>query len=246
MTTMPRLDARSWWATGPGVVLALSLLTAIPAWWIIALPVARLANVQAHSDHFALVYAHMVGGTAMLVLGAANLYLGATRRQARLHRWFGRVYLGGGAVAALSAMGMALFVRHGGESPGIAFDLARTTDQGWSLAALALAWLLASAMGWRAALNRRFDSHRAWMIRSYVLAWSFVLCRLVGLVPAIAQLGGGAAMVWLSWILPLLACEIGLQWSAGARLERPAPGRRGDEDRQSEVRLSRMDVSTHG
>lgn len=39
---------------------------------------------------------------------------------------------------------------------------------------LELAWLAAAAMGWRAARNRRFASHREWMIRSYVLNWTFV------------------------------------------------------------------------
>jgi hypothetical protein len=76
-------------------------------------------------------------------------------------------------------------------------------------------------MAYRAARNRRFDAHRAWMIRSYVLTWSFVLCRLVGRVPWLANIGDGAAIVWLSWIVPLLLCEVGLQWSAGARAVRP-------------------------
>jgi len=34
---------------------------------------------------------------------------------------------------------------------------------------LAVAWLAVAAMAWRAAMNRRFDSHRGWMIRSYLL-----------------------------------------------------------------------------
>ena len=73
-------------------------------------------------------------------------------------------------------------------------------------------------MGYRAARNRRSDSHRAWMIRSYVLTWSFVSCRLIGKAPALANIGDGAAIIWLSWIVPLLACEVALQWSAGKAL----------------------------
>ncbi len=49
------------------------------------------------------------------------------------------------------------------------------------------------------------------MIRSYVLAWSFVLCRLIGKVPALAvlgELGNGAALGWLSWMVPLAIVEV--------------------------------------
>jgi hypothetical protein len=42
-------------------------------------------------------------------------------------------------------------------------------DLGWALASLGMARLVAAAMALRAARNRRFDSHRAWMIRSDVL-----------------------------------------------------------------------------
>ena len=58
------------------------------------------------------------------------------------------------------------------------------------------------------------------MIRSYVLVWSFVLCRLIAKIPPLAflgELGGGAALGWLSWLIPLAIAEICLQWKAGAR-----------------------------
>jgi hypothetical protein len=55
------------------------------------------------------------------------------------------------------------------------------------------------------------------MVRSYVLAWSFVFCRVASRIPALGGLGGGEAFIWLSWIGPLLLCELGLQWGAGAR-----------------------------
>ena len=91
----------------------------------------------------------------------------------------------------------------------------KANDIGWALAALGMAWLGSTAMAVRAARNRRFDSHRAWMIRSYVLVWAFVLCRLVSKIPSLPELGTGAALVWLSWIVPLFICEVVLQWPAG-------------------------------
>ena len=75
-------------------------------------------------------------------------------------------------------------------------------------------------MAWRSARNRRFDTHRPWMIRSYVLTWTFVFCRLLGTVPAVAAAGKDVehALLWLTWVLPMMVCEVALQWRATARL----------------------------
>ncbi len=87
---------------------------------------------------------------------------------------------------------------------------------------LELAWLAAAAMGWRAARNRRFASHREWMIRSYVLNWTFVGCRLATMVDFYPWLGieGVTAAIWVNWIVPLVVCEVALRWRDGSRLPR--------------------------
>src|SRR5262249_37251272 len=116
-------------------------------------------------------------------------------------------YLRGGSAGALIAFWLAVGPFH---------SRTRLTDGGLALATFAAAWIVTATMAYRAARNRRFDAHRAWIVRSYVLTWSFVLCRLVGRVPAIDHLGNGAAIFWLTWIVPLIVCEVVLQWSAGA------------------------------
>jgi Predicted membrane protein (DUF2306) len=85
---------------------------------------------------------------------------------------------------------------------------------------LALVWLGAAAMAWRAARNRRFDSHRGWMIRSYVLTWTFVGCRLATMVNFYPWLGaeGTTAAIWVNWIAPLVICEGALQWREGRKI----------------------------
>jgi pimeloyl-ACP methyl ester carboxylesterase len=180
------------------------------------MPVASLSNVSQHPGHFPLVFAHMAAGTLMLFVGGANLYVGATRRHFRFHKLLGYIYLAGGSIGSALALVLALASPHRPGSQGFGVSMGATSDTGYALAALAAAWLLAAAMGYRAARNHRFDSHRAWMIRSYVLTWSFVLCRLIGRVPLPHEIGDLAAIVWLSWIVPLLACEVALQWSAGS------------------------------
>lgn len=203
-------NIRSWWLSPPGLLLLAGMLSSAAAWWLIAAPVALLANVDKHTRHFPLVYTHMAGGTVMLILGAANLYIGSTRRFFAHHKIVGYTYLLGGSVGATLAIVLALgdFHRRSGQTV--------PSDIGIALASLGAAWLIASAMALRAARNGQYGSHRAWMIRSYVLTWSFVLCRLVGRVPVISDIGDGAAIVWLSWIGPLFLCEVALQWNAGA------------------------------
>jgi hypothetical protein len=74
-------------------------------------------------------------------------------------------------------------------------------------------------MGWRAGAHRRFESHRDWMIRSVVLTWTFVFCRLAQRAELFAPLGPEAvtASIWLYWVGPLSLTEVALQWRRGSR-----------------------------
>jgi len=198
---------RSLWVTRNGVLLALALISSAAAWWLIAWPVATLSNIPRHQGHFALTFAHMVGGTGMLFLGGLNLYLAARNDSYKLHRRVGQAYLIFGTFGAI--MAIIITSRPAHKSAGSPILTTATV----SLLTLASAWLCFAALGWRAALNRRFTSHGQWMVRSYVLVWSFVFCRLASRVVPL----GEDAFIWLSWVGPLLICEMVLQWNDGAR-----------------------------
>jgi len=198
---------RSLWVTRNGVLLALALISSAAAWWLIAWPVATLSNIPRHQGHFALTFAHMVGGTGMLFLGGLNLYLAARHDSYKLHRRVGQAYLAFGTFGAIMAIIITSTPAH--KSAGSPILTTATV----SLLTLASAWLCFAALGWRAALNRRFTSHGQWMVRSYVLVWSFVFCRLASRVVPL----GEDAFIWLSWVGPLLICEMVLQWNDGAR-----------------------------
>lgn len=203
--------AAAYWTSWQGLVLIAAMGSAAVAWWLIAWPVFSFANVADHSDHFWLTYAHMAGGSGMLFLGAANLYLGGRKLAFPLHRLVGKSYLAIGALGTLSALYVTLNPWHKAAGDPI------LTNISVSLATLSLTWLAFALLGWRAVLNRRFDSHHDWMIRSYVLVWAFVFCRLGSRVPALGDLGKGEAFSWLSWVGPMILCEIALQWRQGAR-----------------------------
>ena len=211
----PIAPRRRIWATRNGLLLAAALLTSMVAWWMIAWPVAILAKAADHRGHFLLTFAHMVGGTGMLLLGGINLYLAARKDRFPLHRRTGQAYLVVGAFGAIVALVLALSPAHKAAPAPL------LTNTSVSLTLLALAWLAFAGVGWRAARNRRFDSHADWMIRSYVLVWSFVFCRIASRVSDIDQLGDGEAFIWLSWVGPLIVCELVLQWPRGSRRRNP-------------------------
>lgn len=198
------------WLSRNGLLLGGALISGMAAWWLIAWPVATLSNTADHKGHFAVTFIHMLGGTGMLSLGAANLYLAARKERYALHRRVGQAYLLFGTIAALFAAWITLTPAHKPDGSPI------LTNSSVSLVMLASAWLIFAALGWRAARNRRFASHGEWMVRSYVLVWSFVFCRIASRVPAIGELGGGQAFIWLSWVGPLILCEIVLQWDEGS------------------------------
>ena len=206
-----RAERRGFWLTRNGYLLAVALLSSAVAWWMIAWPVATLSNVADHRGHFILTFVHMIGGTGMLVLGALNLYLAARKDHFALHRWIGKSYLLFGAFGALVAIVITLTPAHK------AADGPVLTNATVSLLMLASAWLSFAALGFRAARNRRFASHAHWMVRSYILVWSFVFCRIASRVSNIDELGNGQAFIWLSWVGPLIVCEIVLQWSQGSK-----------------------------
>ena len=202
---------RSLWATRNGVLLALAIVSSAAAWWMIAWPVVTLSNIDKHPGHFALTFAHMAGGTGMLFLGGLNLYLAARNDRYPLHRRVGQAYLLVGTFGAIVAMVITSSMAHKSAGSPV------LTNATVSLLTLGTAWLAFAALGWRAARNRRFQSHSQWMVRSYVLVWSFVFCRIASRVSNIDELGNGEAFIWLSWVGPLLVCEMVLQWGDGAR-----------------------------
>ena len=198
---------RPLWTTRNGLILAAALISSAVAWWMIAWPVATLSNIPKHQGHFPLTFAHMVGGTGMLFLGGLNLYLAARNDNYALHRRVGQAYLIFGAFGAIVAMVITSSPAHKPAGSPI------LTNATVSLLTLASAWLCFAALGWRAARNRRFTSHAHWMVRSYVLVWSFVFCRIASRVIDL----DGDSFIWLSWVGPILVCEMVLQWGDGAR-----------------------------
>ena len=214
-TASAELRRTPWWRSPSAMLLIAALASSAVAWWLIALPVLTFDAVGRHAGHYGALYGHTFGGTVMLFLGAINLYIGATRTQFRYHRLIGGTYLAGGLLGVTAAVLITLLARSH-KTDGVVF-----TNTTISLLTLSFAWYAAALMAWRAVRNKRYDAHRDWMVRSYILIWAFVFCRLASRVEGVEAMGGGAAFIWLSWVGPLVVGEIALQWRAGARVSLP-------------------------
>jgi len=158
-----------------------------------------------------LMFLHVAGSTIPLFAGPFLLWSGMRGWKPKLHRWIGRIYLvfGGIGVGAGAVLSIVAAVK----------------PQGVYVASftLACAWFLAAGMLLRAIRNRKISEHRDWVIRSYVLTWSFVGCRLAMRLPGLSSLGDEAitAIVWVTWIVPLLLTEVALQWRKASPLGDP-------------------------
>lgn len=151
---------------------------------------------------------HIAGAATALLTGPVQFVGPLRRRQPQIHRWLGRTY-----VAGCLAGGLGGFVLAWGSTAG------PVATAGFGI--LAVLWIAATAQAWRLAMLRRFDEHRAWMIRSFALTFAAVMLRL-GLVVlpviGVAALDGYRALSFLSWIPNLLIAEL-----AFVRRRGPAP-----------------------
>jgi hypothetical protein len=152
---------------------------------------------------------HLVGGSLALFMGPFQFWSGLRRKHMHVHRWTGRLYLVGVALAAFASVTLAV------RTPiGVA----------WSAGLLVLAgvWVAVTGMAFLTALYRQIAVHKQWMIRSYVLTFSFVIFRWLEELPLLVDVPMGerfATIGWISWTVPLVSAEIVMQLRA---LRRPA------------------------
>ncbi|HVK14492.1 MAG TPA: DUF2306 domain-containing protein [Gemmataceae bacterium] len=156
-------------------------------------------------------YVHIFSGPVVLLNGLVLLSDTVRRRFGRLHRVLGRVQVG--VLVLLVLPSAVVMARHtfGGWAAGLSFLLLSAATAGCAV------------VGVVHARRRRFDRHRRWMLRSYVLICSAVALRLISgaanLVGVPSPEAAYAVAAWASWLVPLAAFEVLERWrgSAGAR-----------------------------
>lgn len=144
-------------------------------------------------------YVHIFSGPFVLLNGLILLSDYVRRRRAGLHRFLGRLQV---IVLLLFVLPSSVVMsRHafGGWPAGLSFLL------------LSVATALCAIVGVVYARRRRFDRHRRWMLRGYVLICSAIALRLIsgaaGLIGVPSPEAAYVIAAWGSWLLPLAAYE---------------------------------------
>ena len=159
--------------------------------------------LRGREAHFRGVYrwaftAHILSGPISLILGLILIAEWPRARFPAWHRILGRLQVA--CILLLVTPSGLWMARHASAGPVAAAGLAT----------LAIATASFAALGARAATAGRFEDHRRWMWRCFLLLGSAVVLRLIG---GLATVTGWAASwidvpaTWLCWLVPLAAFE---------------------------------------
>ncbi|HVH49604.1 MAG TPA: DUF2306 domain-containing protein [Sphingomicrobium sp.] len=158
---------------------------------------------------------HVIGATVALVVGPFQFVAAIRARWPRFHRLTGYSYVTACAVGAPAGL-LLSFGTTAGPIAGAGF------------AALGLLTIVFTWLGLRAAIARKFDEHREWMIRSYALTAAAITLRLM--IPASFILGldffaAYRVIAWACWLTNLALVESYIRWTrpAARRFARLAP-----------------------
>lgn len=166
-------------------------------------------------------YIHLISGPVALIFGAVLANAQFSNRLPRWHRRLGRIHAACVLLLLVpSGLWMACYAATGAVAAA-------------GLAALAIATAACIALGWKAAVARKFSDHRRWMLRSFVLLCSAIVIRMIGGLATVAQWDIDwlyPASTWASWLVPLIVYESTqfLAWrgQTGHRLARLCPSHR--------------------
>jgi uncharacterized membrane protein len=198
------------------------ILTTVLRWLAVALILRVLATILAnYPDYFPpnfdslflqnrettfvgayqpAFYVHIFSAPVVLFNGLILLSDSVRRRYGGLHRFLGRLQVVVLLVFVLPSS--VVMSRHafGGWPAGLSFLLLSAATAGCAI------------VGVVHARHRRYDRHRRWMLRCYVLICSAVVLRLTsgaaGLIGVPSPEGAYIVAAWSSWLFPLAVYEI--------------------------------------
>lgn len=152
---------------------------------------------------------HAVIASPILLIAPLQFMPGLRQSRPEVHRWLGRVFLGGCILAGLLGvfLGSTLYL------PGSRIPLTL----------LATTWIFFAAVAWQAARRRDFVNHRKFAIRAFALGAAFVWVRIISrmqedifsFMPT--EDLQETTKEWLTLFLPILVTELWLNWGPTAR-----------------------------
>ncbi|EJL21026.1 DUF2306 domain-containing protein [Brevibacillus sp. BC25] len=114
---------------------------------------------------YPLLVAHIVSAFIALLTGFFQFVDRIRLQKPRIHRFLGRVYVYSVFICGLLSLGSIFY--------------AENFMKAISFLILSLAWLFTCWKGYRTAINRQYEEHRKWMIRSFGMTLVAVSARLL-------------------------------------------------------------------
>jgi uncharacterized membrane protein len=165
------------------------------------------------------VVMHMAGGTLTLFFGPVQFWSFIRRRWVNVHRTLGKLYVGGVALAGVSALRLSVI------SPCVPCRI--------SLLILSILAILSTALAWVAIKRGRIEDHRKFMIRSYICVLAFVAVRLDDIVSLDFLFGAiedgtfrRVVNEYFFSFVPLIAGEVIMTWIPTLKRQPPFPIRK--------------------
>ncbi|MBD3675305.1 MAG: DUF2306 domain-containing protein [Planctomycetaceae bacterium] len=144
-------------------------------------------------------YTHLLSGPPTLILGLLLMSHRFRSKYPGWHRRLGKIQVG---VILLLLVPSGLWMSWYAMTGWIA---------GLGLAASALAVAICTIAGWKAATEKRFQTHQLWMVRCYAILLSAIVIRVLGGLATVAEWSSPGVYqfsAWFSWIFPLICVEL--------------------------------------
>lgn len=177
------------------------------AWFVVNIvPGYFVFTEESYGPYFwpraSYLFPHIVGGLIAILIGPLQFWSKFRASYPSIHRASGRVYLLAILLGSVGSFGMVVTMPEGRLSyaTGLSF--------------MAVAWLATSAMALVSVKKRNFVQHKQWMIRSYVVTFSFVSFRLFDDILGSYDFDRNDYLVmlaWATWAVPLLFTELAIQ-----------------------------------
>lgn len=154
---------------------------------------------------------HIAGGLVATVVGPFQFIQKIRRRNVKVHRTMGKIYLISIAIGAPAGFYMAVK-----SQVNFAYAI--------GLATMATIWFTSITMAYISIRKGNIIQHREWMTRSYVVTFAFTTFRLADKILADLHVGPddvrATFLSWACWSIPLFVTELFLQASKVKKIKK--------------------------
>lgn len=140
---------------------------------------------------------HFLAGAVVIVIGALQFNANIRSQRPHIHRWLGRIYLGGVLLGGTAGLYLS-FYSFGGVVSHFGFGM------------LAVLWLATTFIAFTHIRAGRLQPHREWMVRSYALCLAAFTLRIYLPLFFLTEIPFDdfyPAVAWLCWVPNLLIAE---------------------------------------